>query len=76
MAGTVEIGAVFSPLGSGKWRWRMFIGGAWLKEGSAATEPAAKAALENAWANFLDRAGLQEAPRQPWQKSSATSEGG
>lgn len=63
IAGTVEVGAVFPPLGSEKkWRWRMWVaGGPVAKEGTAPTELGAKTALDAAWAGFLNRARLQEA---------------
>lgn len=63
VAGTVEVGAVFPPVGpKAKWRWRMWAaGGPIAKEGAAPTELAAKTALDSAWAGFLNRAGLQEA---------------
>lgn len=63
MCGTVEVGAIFPPLGSEKkWRWRLWGGaGSFAKEGTAPTELGAKVALDNAWAGFLNRAGLQEA---------------
>lgn len=61
IAGTVEVGAVFPPVGSDRWTWRMWIGGNWPKEGKERTELAAKTALDSAWAGFLNRAGLKEA---------------
>lgn len=63
LAGTVEVGAVFPPVGSIKsWRWRMWAGGGPVpKEGIAPSELGAKTALDAAWAGFLNRARLQEA---------------
>lgn len=63
VSGTIEVGAVFPPIGSEKqWRWRMWAGGGPVaKEGKAPTELGAKTALDSAWAGFLNRAGLQEA---------------
>lgn len=62
VSGSVEIGAVFPPLGSDKgWRWRLWVGSAICpKCGADKTELAAKTALDREWADFLRRAGLVE----------------
>lgn len=63
VSGTVEIGAVFPPVGADRnWRWRMWaLGGPVCKEGKEPTELGAKVALDRAWAGLLNRARLQEA---------------
>jgi hypothetical protein len=59
MSGAVEIGAVFPPVGGGKWRWAFFLGRTPAPT-NARDEASAKAALMRQWTTFLDRAGLVE----------------
>lgn len=61
VSGLIEIGAVFPPLGGGKWKWRLWLRHPSPIEGSAPTELGAKTALLDAWAAFLVSADLQEA---------------
>lgn len=65
VSGQVDVGAVFPDLSGGpRWRWRCFVGGstatlAMSGEGAVErSEAAARLALERAWSDFLDRAGL------------------
>lgn len=58
--GTVNVAAVFRPVADGeKWRWRLWVNGhVWPEEGKAATDEAARAAVESRFAAFLERAAL------------------
>lgn len=66
--GTVNVGAIFAPIAAGeKWRWRLWVTGrASPDEGTAATDAAARAAVETRFADFLERA---------WLTSKAAGEG-
>lgn len=60
LCGTVTMGAVFPPAGTGKWAWRLFDFGAHpTRTGTAKTEAAAKDALLAALADALAEAGLR-----------------
>lgn len=59
LSGTVTVGAVFPPAGSGSWSWRIFVSNRALPEGYAKSELAAKNALRAAWLDFVHAAGLQ-----------------
>jgi hypothetical protein len=60
LSGSVEIGAVFPPIGTEtKWRWRLFIWGA-VPDHRARSELGAKTALDAAWADWLRRADLTD----------------
>lgn len=66
--GEIEAGAVFPPVGSNPgrhpWCWRFWLGGIDARndrEGRAATEEAAKAALMAATNEWLRKAGLRVA---------------
>jgi hypothetical protein len=66
MCGEVDAGAVFPPVGNnpGKnpWVWRFWLGGIDARndrEGRASTEEKAKAALMEALAQWLAKAGLE-----------------
>lgn len=59
MSGMVDIGAVFPPVGSMPWRWRLWLRHPSAIDGKAKTELAAKNALLDAWAAFLIAADLE-----------------
>ena len=65
VSGQIDIGAVFPDLAGGKrWRWRCFVGGSTATLAASGvgkverTEAAAKAAVEDAWRDFVEKAGL------------------
>lgn len=64
-SGTVDVGAVFPPVGQPRdrlpWVWRLWVNGkTCATDGRAKTEQAAKNALLAAWRDFIARIGLME----------------
>lgn len=64
-SGTVDVGAVFPPIGQPRdrlpWVWRLWLNGSTVAtDGRAKTEQAAKNALLAAWRDFIARIGLME----------------
>lgn len=64
-SGTVDVGAVFPPVGQPRdrlpWVWRLWVNGkTCAADGRAKTELAAKNALLAAWLDFIARIGLME----------------
>jgi len=59
MSGSLEVGAVFPPIGQTEnaWRWQVFLKPEVF--GKARSELAAKNIIENWWADWIRAAGLE-----------------